>query len=417
MKIIRIGICVLITFAILAFGAVEAWSQSIIEIGATLLFVFWGFLFATGRAEEIRWTPVFWPLLGLELLALLQFVIPLSVYPYLTKLELLRFSSYLILVFLFAQSFRTPRQWRIFVWFLVLLGFSVALFGVLQDLTRNGKIYWVKELRYGGNEFGPYVNRNHFAGLMELLIPLGLAMVAVPGVRRQQLPLVALLAAIPCGALLMSGSRGGIVAFGCELLILIVLLWIRGGQRKHLLTFLGALVLAGGLVAWLGMGDVIQRFSLMRNAEVSEGQRLSMSRGAYHIFRDHPFTGTGVGTIVSVYPAYETSYDSTIVDHVHNDHFELLAETGSVGAICWLTFIALLVVCGLKNLWAQRDSAARALQLGALVGCVGLLIHSFADFNLHIPANALLFYLLAGVVSSSPIPEPNARPIANTSYE
>jgi O-antigen ligase len=412
MKIIRVGICVLVTFAILAFGAVEAWSQSVLQIGATLLFVFWGFLFATGRAEEIRWTPVFWPLLGLELLALLQFAIPLSIYPYLTKLELLRFSSYMILVFLFAQSFRTSKQLRTFVWFLVLLGFSVALFGVLQDLTRNGKLYWVKEMRYGGNSFGPYVNRNHFAGLMELLIPIGLAILAVPGVRRQQMPLVALLAAIPVGALLMSGSRGGIVAFGSELLLLIVLLWFRGGQRKQLLTFVGALVLACGLVAWLGMGDVIQRFSKMHNPEVSESGRVSMSRSAYHIFRDHPLTGTGVGTIISVYPAYETDYDASIVDHVHNDHFELLAETGSVGAICWLTFIALLIGFGLKNLWAQRDAAVRALQLGALVGCVGLLIHSFADFNLHIPANALLFYLLAGVASSNPIAERGERPRA-----
>jgi O-antigen ligase len=403
MTIIRIGICFSITFAILAFGAVETWSQSVLEIGATLLFAFWGFLFATGRAEEIRWTPVFWPLLGLELLAFLQFLIPLSVYPFLTKMELLRFTSYVVLLFLIAQAFRTPRQWRIFAWFLVMLAFSVALFGVLQDLTRNGKLYWVKEMRYGGNEFGPYVNRNHFAGLMELLIPVGLAMLAVPGVRRQQMPLVALLAAIPVGALLMSGSRGGVVAFACELAFLTVLLWFRGGNKKHLLTFLATLLIAGALVAWLGMGDVIQRFSKMHNPGISESGRLSMSRGAYHIFRDHPWTGIGVGTIITVYPAYQIEYDSSIVDHVHNDHFELLAETGSVGAICWLTFIGLLIVCGLKNLWTQRDATVRALQLGALVGCAGLLIHSFADFNLHIPANALLFYLLAGIASSSPV--------------
>ena len=407
MRIIRVGICVLVTFAVLAFGAVETWSQSVLQIGVALLFVFWGFLMATGRGEELRWTPVFWPLLGLELLALLQLFIPLSLYPYLTKLELLRFTSYLILLFLLAQSFRTPRQWRIFVWFLVLLGFSVALFGVLQDLTRNGKLYWVKELRYGGNSFGPYVNRNHFAGLMELLIPAGLAMLAVPGVRRQQMPLVALLAAIPVGALLMSGSRGGIVAFACEIALLVVLLWIRGGDRKQLFIFLAALLLAGALVAWLGMGDVIQRFSKMHNPEMSESQRMSMSKGAYHIFRDHPWTGSGLGTIISVYPAYETDYDASIVDHVHNDHFELLAETGTVGAICWLTFIGMLLVYGLKNVAAQRDRTVRALQLGALVGCVGLLVHSFADFNLHIPANALLFYLLAGVASSNPIADPS----------
>ena len=403
MRIIRIGICVLITFAVLAFGAVESWSESVLQIGAALLFVWWGLLMATGRGEEIRWSPVIWPLLGLEFIALLQFLVPLSMYPYLTKLELLRMTSYFILLFLSGQAFRTPRQWREFAWFIVLLGFSVAVFAVLQDLTFNGKLYWFREMRYGGMPYGPYVNRNHFAGLMELLIPMGLAMLAVPGVRRQQMPLMALLAAMPVGALLLSASRGGIIGFGCEVIVLVILLWIRRGEKKHLFTFLLALVLAGGLVGWLGVGQVIQRFSQIRNPEVTEGRRISMARGAYHIFRDHPWIGSGVGTMVSVYPAYETAYDATIVDHVHDDHFELLAETGVPGALCWLTFIILLAMYGLKNVSAHQDPVVRSVQLGTVVGCVGLLAHSFVDFNLHIPANALLFYLMAGMASTNPI--------------
>jgi O-antigen ligase len=274
---------------------------------------------------------------------------------------------------------------------------------VLQDLTFNGKLYWFREMRYGGMPYGPYVNRNHFAGLMELLIPVGLAMLAVPGVRRQQMPLMALLAALPVGALLLSASRGGIIGFGCEVIVLVILLWIRPGEKKHVFTFLVALVLAGGLVGWLGVGQVIQRFSQIRNPEVTEGRRISMASGAYHIFRDHPLIGTGVGTIVSVYPAYETAYDATIVDHVHDDHFELLAETGMLGTLCWLTFIGLLVMFGLKNVSAHQDPVVRSVQLGALVGCLGLLAHSFVDFNLHIPANALLFYLMAGMASTNPI--------------
>jgi O-antigen ligase len=403
MKIIRIGTYVLVTFAVLAFGAVETWSESVLQIGAVLLFLWWGFLMATGRAEEIRWSPVIWPLLGLELIALVQLLVPLSLYPYLTKLELLRMTSYFILLFLSGQAFRTPRQWRDFAWFVVLLGFTLSIFAVLQDLTFNGKLYWFREMRYGGNSFGPYVNRNHFAGLMELLIPVGLAMLAVPGVRRQQMPLMALLAAMPVGALLLSASRGGIIGFGCEVIVLTVLLWIRRGEKKHLFTFLVALVLAGGLVGWLGVGQVIQRFSQIRNPEVTESRRVSMTRGAYHIFRDYPWIGTGVGTMVSVYPRYETTYDATIVDHVHDDHFELLAETGVPGALCWLTFIVLLAVCGLKNVSAHQDPVVRAVQLGTLVGCAGLLVHSFVDFNLHIPANALLFYLMAGIASTNPI--------------
>lgn len=406
MTIIRVGICVLITFGVLAHGAVETWSESIIEIGATALFLCWGFLAASGGIKEVRWTPVLWPLAGLEIIGLVQLAVPLSLNPYLTKLELLRLTSYLILLFLMTQAFRTPRQWRTFAWFLVLLGFSVAVFGILQDLTSNGKLYWVRELRYGGAIYGPYVNRNHFAGLMELIVPVGLSLLAVQGVRREQLPFLALCTALPIGALFMSASRGGIVAFGFEVMFLAALLWLRRGEKRYLLTFMVALALAGALVAWLGVGQVMHRISEMHGPEVSEGRRVSMMKSAWRIFEDYPILGTGLGTTVSVYPKYETEYDGKTVDHVHNDHFELLAETGIAGGLCWLAFVIALGTYGILNLSSRQDTLVHAVQLGALVACGGLLIHGLADFNLHIPANALLFYILAGMAASSPVFEP-----------
>lgn len=393
----------LIAFAVLAHGAVETWSESILEIGAAVLFLWWGVMVATGKAEEIRWSPVIWPLLGIELIALVQFLVPLSVYPYLTKLELLRFTSYILLLFLLSQAFRTPRQWSGIAWFLILLGFGVAVFGILQDLTFNGKLYWFREMHNGGAPFGPYVNRNHFAGLMELIAPLGLAMLAVPGVRRQQLPLVALCAAMPVGALALSASRGGIISFGCEVVLLVFLLLMRRGEKRHVFTFLIAILLAGGLVAWLGVGQVMHRFSEIHNPEVTEIRRVAMAKDALHIFMDHKWKGTGLGTMISIFPRYETLYDGKIVDHVHNDHFELLAETGIFGGLCWLIFIGVLIRFGLKNLSAHQDPIVLSVQLGALVACAGLMVHSLMDFNLHIPANALLFYLLAGLASSNPI--------------
>src|SRR3984885_10977047 len=232
MKIIRIGVCVLVTFAVLAFGAVETWSESVLQIGAALLFLWWGSLMASGHGKEIRWSPVTWPLLGLELLALLQFAIPLSLYPYLTKLEVLRMTSYLILLFLSGQAFRTPRQWRDFAWFVVLLGFTVAVFAVLQDLTFKGKLYWFREMRYGGIPFGPYVNRNHFAGLMELLIPSGVAILVFGAERRDQLPLVGLFTLLPIGALFLSASRGGIISFAVEMAFLLFLIIFRRREKR-----------------------------------------------------------------------------------------------------------------------------------------------------------------------------------------
>lgn len=184
------------------------------------------------------------------------------------------------------------------------------------------------------------------------------------------------------------------------------LLWLRRGEKRHLLTFMVAIAIAGGLVAWLGVGQVMKRFSEMHGPEVSEERRVSMMKGAWHIFKDHPIVGTGLGTTVAVYAQYETEYDGKIVDHIHNDHFELLAETGIAGGLCWVAFVAALVFYGMKNLSARQDTLVHGIRLGALVACAGLLVHGLVDFNLHIPANALLFFVLASMASSSPVFEP-----------
>jgi O-antigen ligase len=96
-----------------------------------------------------------------------------------------------------------------------------------------------------------------------------------------------------------------------------------------------------------------------------------------------------------VYPSYETLYDGKIVNHTHNDYLEALAETGIAGGLCCAWFIGVLLAESLKRLRQLNDSFAGALQLSGFVACSGFLVHSFVDFNLHIPANALLFFLMA----------------------
>jgi O-antigen ligase len=407
MRPLRIGICIAITFAVLASGVVETWSESVLEIFAALLFLWWGIGLARGRVTEIRWCPVLWPVLGLTLLGVAQLAIPLSVYPYLTKVELLRMASYFLLLFLSVQAFRATRHWHMFAWFIVWLGFAISVFAILQDLTFNGKIYWFRELTYGGMPFGPFVNRNHFAGFIELVVPFGLALLAVRGRRRDQLPLIGLLTVLPVGALALSASRGGIFAFGAELIVLVLLLLLVGAQKRQLLAGLLALGVAAALVSWLGFDQVVARFSEVHNPEVTQARRIAMASGAWRIFLDHPVAGTGLGTIISVFPRYDTDYDAKIVDHVHNDHAELLAETGAIGGLCWLAFLVLLFGYGVRNLKSDHDPLVRAVHLGALVACTGLLVHGLMDFNLHIPSNALLFYVMAGMATSVPDPSPS----------
>lgn len=410
MTLIRIGICGLIAYAIFAFGAVDTVSVMILEIGAVALFVWWAVGVAIGKVGEIQWAPVLWPLAAIALIALLQLAAHITVYPYLTKLELMAFLSYLLILFLFLQSFRTARHWQIFAWFLICIGFLVSIFGIMQSLTFNDKIYWIRAMPHGGIPFGPFVNRNHFAGCVELLIPIGLAMVSQRAMRLQQMPLVVLLAVVPMGALVLSASRAGIGAFGVELLTLVLLLVVSGGEHKQLAVGILLIGLVVGLVAWLGVGPVLARFATVTTQEVSISRRVALARGGLHIFADHPILGTGLGTTISVFPKYETEFDGKLIDHLHDDHLEMLAETGAIGGLCWLAFIGCILWFGYERFTQTHDPLLRAMHLGALVGCIGLLAHSFLDFNLHIPSNALLFYVMSGVACARPEePPPQQR--------
>ena len=125
-----------------------------------------------------------------------------------------------------------------------------------------------------------------------------------------------------------------------------------------------------------------------------------MRRDTWRIFLDHPFVGTGLGSLQLVYPPYESLYDGKIVNHTHNDYLEVLAETGLLGGICCAWFLGVLLVQSLERLRPFNNSFSGVLQLSGLVACSGFLVHSFVDFNLHIPANALLFFLMAHLATA-----------------
>ena len=138
-------------------------------------------------------------------------------------------------------------------------------------------------------------------------------------------------------------------------------------------------------------------------------RRISMARGAAHIFLDHPLKGCGLGTIVAVYPRYETDYDGKRVDHVHNDYMETLAETGLLGGLCGAAFLWLLYRAARRNLAAEQGRFSLGLHVGAIMAVGGLLLHSLVDFNLQLPANALLFLLQAYVVTTPALPSEAPR--------
>jgi O-antigen ligase len=401
MSSIRAGICVLVAFAVLAHGTVEPWSEAVLEIGAAVLLLVWAVDALTNSKSNTVWNPLLWPLLGFWLVAAFQLTFRITAVPFLTRIELLKYSALLALFFLCVQSYRTRAQWRNFVWFLLSLGFAVSLFAILQHFTFNGKLYWVRELKYAAIPFGPYVNRNHFAGLMELLIPPGLAIQVLGAERRDQLPLVALFTLLPIGALFLAASRGGIIGVVAEVGFLAILIVARRREKKVLVAGALILSLAAILVSWLGIGRALERFANYKKLEINEARRVEMLHDSLLIYRDHRILGTGLGTLQEVFPLYETLYDGLVVNHSHNDYAEALAETGSMGGLCGLVFLALLFGTSWKVLNLEGDPRSFAYHAGALVACLGLLVHAGVDFNFHIPSNALIFLLQSALATSA----------------
>jgi O-antigen ligase len=400
MRLLRFGICALVVFAVAAHGGVEDWARAIFETGAGLLFFAWALWAYFMREEEILVSPLLLPLAAFSLIVCGQMFFRGTASFYSTRTEFLVLLSDLILLFLAVQAFRTLQDWRGFIWFGMVLGFLVSIFGILQHLTFNGKLYWFREMHYGGIPFGPYVNRNHFAGFVELILPLALVPLILGRVRRERWPIVGLFAVVPIGALFLSVSRGGIVSFGVELAFLALVMIQQRARGKQLVAGAVVLLLALSMVYWLGVGQLLERFSSLQSLEVTAGKRASMRQDTWQIFLHHPLTGTGLGTLQIVYPPYESLYDGKVVNHAHNDYLEALAETGILGGLCCAWFLGVLFRESFRRLRRLNNSFAGILQLSGLVACTGFLVHSSVDFNLHIPSNALLFFLMAHLASS-----------------
>jgi O-antigen ligase len=401
---LRFGVCLLVAFAVLAHGVVEVWSESLFEIGAALLFLGWAIAATRSQETKIEWNGLHWAVSGLLLWSILQLLLHITVYPFLTGTAILRWGACALIFFVSTQVFRERSDHRALTWFLVVFGFLVAVEGIIQYFTSSGSIYWLRQLSVGGQPFGPYVNRNHFAGLMELLIPIGLAFLFFRGVRRDMVPLVGLFTLVPVGAMFLSASRGGVVAFLMELGVLLVILIFRKSRGAKIVPVVAFLLLGIAVVGWLGASRVIGRFLPNQPGEVTLSRRWSMFMGASRIFLAHPLTGTGLGTLEVVFPRYETDYDGKVVDHAHDDYIETLADIGLPGGLLGLLFLGTLFRKGAQSLESEQSHFSFALHAAALTACVGLLLHSLVDFNFQIPSNALIFLIQAGLAVSPPLP-------------
>jgi len=421
-------LCVAIVLTALAFGTVHYWALAVFSVGSAALIILWlidGW--KLGRLRVSR-NPLQLPLLGIVALGLMQLlplrnpdaagvllispVKTLSLDPYSTRLVLAQVTA-LIIYFAATLVFTdTPYRLRLFVRTIMFFGFFLAIFGLTQSFTSPNKVYWFRELAQS-TAFGPFINRHHFAGYMELTLALPLGLL-FSGAVKPEMRFIYLFAGALMGiALIMTGSRGGIISLVAEILFLVVVGGLRRKRkevaeqerpqriRRAATRAALALALIVGLLAGVvlfGGEAALNRFVGTVNSDDPTTGRAHFWRVTVDIIKAHPLLGTGLGAFGVIYTRYDSRSGLYRLEQAHNDYLQILSDAGIIGAVLGLSFVALLFYKGLSRA-RSRDDFRRGVALAALSGCFAVLVHSFFDFTLHTTSNALLFLVLASIAT------------------
>jgi O-antigen ligase len=407
------GACTLLLLAPLAFGAVQPWSTFTLEACAGLLLTGWAYLRWANRDVSVFNHPLYLPMAAFMALGLGQWFAGTTAYRHATYVHLLLYAAYGMLLFVVSQTLRRSSQFLAMASAFTAYGGLVAAFAVLQSLAPNGKLYWLWRPEQGGLIYGPYVNHNHYAGLMELLLPFPLVLAATSFTSGNRKIAAGATAALMAGSIFLSGSRGGMLAFIAQMIVLAVLL-LRKRQSgwKQPLMLGGFLVMVVLFLIWMGGAELTQRLASIHaeaREEMNGGFRLTIDRDCLRMFMKRPILGWGLGTFPIAYPGFRSFYTNFFVNQAHNDYLQLLVETGLVGFSIAVWFLVVVFRQAAGKLQNWTETASGSLTVVAILGCVGILVHSFLDFNLQIPANAALFYVLCGMAAAAPLKESKRR--------
>jgi O-antigen ligase len=340
---------------------------------------------------------------------------PLSVWPRDSVVALALYVSLALLLVGSARLFALTGVRR-FVEALTIFGVLLALIGIVQKPLYSDSIYGIWTLERGRTPFGPFVNRNHFAGWMVMALPLTLALLSAgidKGMRRlkpgwrykvlwfsspeaSQLVLIAAAAVVMALSLMMTMSRSGITAFVLSLLMSGWFITQALDTRSRRMTAAACLMLLTiVVVAWTGPEAIVSRFSSGDWGEFNN--RRGAWADAWSVARDFPLAGTGLNTYWAAALFYQRHELAFFFAQAHNDYLQLAAEGGLLLVVPALVCLAVFVRDVRREMRAQRGSTAWWLRAGAVTSLVAIAFQESVEFSLQMPGNAVLFAVVCAI--------------------
>lgn len=410
----------------LPYGSVEAWSTALWELAVLGLLLLWGVEVLKRGRLGVGGGWIAWPMVGLLLLGLIQLmpILPpgtsgretITIDSFATTQAVIRIAASIAFFLLVATFVNTDQRRTIAVNTILAVCALVALVGIGQSFI--GKALWQR------GTFGPFVNRNHFAGFMVMGVGLAGGLLIGRSVRRELLAVYGSVLLLLGAGVLLSASRGGVLALGAEILFLALValpIALTGSRRSPgrgalILRSFGALLIGGAAI--VGSLYLVGSEGLVRNISQTANEidgrlplderysRRDIWQATSRMIADHPWFGVGLGAFPFAYTRYDQSSGAQRVEQTHNDYLQILADAGLVGGLLTLVFVILFFVSAFRAA-RTHHRRRRSIVLGALSGCFAIAIHSFVDFNLQVTANAQLF--LALLALTTPVDEAEPR--------
>lgn len=431
-KIIFFLFLVLLVWLPIPLGSNREWAWSLMEIVSSVLLL-WAVLLVIGKrislpsvVGHLKWV-IFLLLfsvifLGLQLVPLkvdiLKDLSPahidmfsslsfqemaISVDNNKTIQALLKQMAYLNLFLLSIILLNSKRRMKF-----LLLGIAVG--GVLQSIL--GVSQWLHLSALGFDNAvrvsGTFINKNHFAAYLNMVIAslLGLIMFEYYSgdqSRRGRALQLGLIRKVLYGfltivifALVISGSRGAILAFLVSLLcLLLCVVFSPLGRKTFGVKLLLSVVLCIGITISFGYRTIGDRIVSAENDASSRMEIWDVSR---KLIEEFPLFGIGAGNYSMMIPQYETHNMTVFINHAHNDYLEMLAEQGVFG---FSIYLLLMFICVYNVYRIVTKTQSTEVLVSAVVGAFGvisMLAHAFLDFNFYIPSNAAYFYVFLALM-------------------
>jgi len=413
-KLIFFIICAAIILTTLLYGAVHQPILVLFYTGATLILLLW--VFDSFKSGELRFSQslVQIPLLALIIFGLFQTIpfgslaesagvadIPrtVSLEPFATKSTVIHLIALFIFFAAMLISIDSAKRLRKILLVITIFGFLYAFYSILQAVLSPTRIYGIYEPRFA-TPFGSFVNRHNFAAFMEMAIAVPLGLMFTGAIPRDKRLLYVTAIGLMGIALLLSGSRGGLVALLAEIFFLIILTTKTRGYGQIALK----IGLAVALLATIIVGSVLigGESSLTRFAETAASADITTNRThiwnvSLDVIKNHPLFGAGLGAFPQAYTAFDTLNGMERVEQAHNDYLQILADAGIVGLIIGAFFVFWLFRDGLRHI-KTHNTLRRGAAVGALAGCFAIFVHSIFDFVLHTTAISMMFLTLCALV-------------------